>query len=420
MRWIASQIGAREHYAVPRVLHAAGKLESLYTDLWAGTMWQAMGSFMGRPVIPGGRYHKDLATARVQSFDITTLVDSLFGGELKKNPYDWFLYVGSDFGRSVVESLKKKKRMDWSEIIFFGYDTGFLEPAEWVKARGGKTIVCQMDPSRFEVDLVKEESKLWPGWSKRSVDVPEAYLQRREKEWAVADFVMVNSEWTRQALMKQGVSDDKIVVVPLAYESPKVKGRVARNLNCEHTAEFNSSTHLHFNEHNPMRVLFLGQVILRKGIQYLIEASKMLQNEPVIFDVVGPIGISEQALKSAPPNMTFHGPISRERAPEFFGAADLFVLPTLSDGFALTQLEAMAYGVPVITTPNCGQVVTDGMDGVIVPSGNAASIAAAITILASDRELLQRISKNCLLTSIQFNLKKLEIKLGSVEALLVQ
>ncbi len=40
MKWICSQIGAREHYAIPRVLHRAGKLEFLYTDLWAGTMWQ--------------------------------------------------------------------------------------------------------------------------------------------------------------------------------------------------------------------------------------------------------------------------------------------------------------------------------------------------------------------------------------------
>lgn len=98
-----------------------------------------------------------------------------------------------------------------------------------MKARGGKTIVCQMDPARYEVDLVKEEEKRWPGWTKRSVDVPEAYYRRRAEEWAVADLVMVNSEWSKQALMKQGVSDDKIVVVPLAYEV----GDSGRNLKLE-------------------------------------------------------------------------------------------------------------------------------------------------------------------------------------------
>ena len=397
---------------MPRVLHRAGNLESLYTDLWAGTMWQAMGSLIGRPVI-ASRYHKDLSDAKVESFDITTLIDSVFGGDLKKNPYDWFLYVGRDFGRSVLESLKRKKDVNWQETIFFGYDTGFLEPAGWVKSRGGRTIVCQMDPSRFEVNLVKEEEKRWPGWAKRSANVPEAYFQRREQEWAVADLVMVNSEWSKQALIKQGVNDDKIVVVPLAYEAPKVEGRMTRDEGSRNA--FNSSIHQPFNEQRPLRVLFLGQVILRKGIQYLIEAAKLLQEEPVQFDIVGPIGISEEAVKSAPPNINFHGPISRDRAPEFFGKADVFVLPTLSDGFALTQIEAMTYGLPVITTPNCGQVVTDGVDGMIVPTRDAVALAEAIRSCIQNPGRLQGMRLATRAKVSQFSLPVLGENLREIE-----
>ena len=301
MRWICSQTGAKEQYAIPRILHRAGKLESFYTDLWAGTMWQTMGSFLGRPVVPDGRYHKELADAPVESFDFTTLIDSLFGGDLKKNPYDWLQYVGRDFGRSVVESLRKKKGIDWSEMIFFGYDTSFLEPARWVRVRGGKVILCQTMPPRFEVDLVKEEEKFWPGWAKRSAEIPESYFQRHEKECAVADLVMVNSEWTRQALTRQGVKENKIIVIPLAYEAEKAKGEIYKN-QLEGRAMLgrpsSNGKAYSFNEQNPLRGLFLGQVILRKGIQYLIEAAKLLQNEVVIFDVVGPIRISEGAVKS--------------------------------------------------------------------------------------------------------------------------
>ena len=444
MKWICSQIGAREHYAVPRVLHRAGKLECLYTDLWAGTMWQAMGSFLGRPIVLGGRHHKDLSDARVESFDVTTLVDSVFGGDLKKNPYNWFLYVGRDFGESVVESFRRKKGVNWKETTFFGYDTGFLEPAEWVKARGGKSIVCQMDPSRFEVDLVKEEEKLWPGWAKRLSTVPEAYFQRREEEWEVADLVMVNSEWSKRALIQQGVPEHKLVVVPLAYEAPKVEGRESSlpeetrqtaegspkgrhgfvGARCRQTRDegswnaFNSSTLQPFNEQNPMRVLFLGQVILRKGIQYLIETAKMMQAEEVQFDIVGPIGISEEAVKSAPPNMNFHGPISRDRAPEFFGNANLFVLPTLSDGFALTQLEAMAYGLPVIATPNCGEVVSNGVDGMIVPTRDAAALAEAIRSLIQDSEKLQGMRLATRAKVSQFSLSVLGENLRGIEQVL--
>jgi len=94
----------------------------------------------------------------------------------------------------------------------------------------------------------------------------------------------------------------------------------------------------------------------------------LLKDEAIHFDVVGPIGISEEALACVPSNMTFHGPVSRDRTEAYYRSADLFVLPTLSDGFALTQLEAMTHGLPVIATPNCAEVVSDGVDGLIVPA----------------------------------------------------
>jgi glycosyltransferase involved in cell wall biosynthesis len=402
MNWICSQIGAREHYAIPRVLHRAGKLERLYTDIWAGTMWQALSALSGRSAL-GSRFHQDLSDAKVTSFGVTTMMDSIFSGSIKKNPYDWFLYVGKDFGERVLESLKRQKRISWKETIFFGYDTGFFEPARWVNARGGKTIVCQMDPSRFEVDLVREEGLRWPGLAWKPQDVPESYFKRRDAEWAIADLVMVNSAWSKQALIRQGVSDEKIVVVPLAYEAKKARGK---GLKVKKEV---------FTQKQPLRVLFLGQVILRKGIQYLIEAARMLENESVHFDVVGSIGISEAGVKSAPSNMTFHGPVNRLETDSFYRSADLFVLPTLSDGFALTQLEAMSHGLPVIATPNCGEVVSDGLDGLIVPACDPMALAEAMQLLIQSPEKLWMMSDATKDKVDQFSLERLGTNLASLE-----
>ena len=417
MRWITSQIGAREHYAIPRALHRQGKLDSLYTDLWASPLWRDLGNVVGQTVL-ATRYHHDLATACVKSFNLSTLVDKAFGGGSTGNPYDWFLSVGSDFGRSVEASLKRRKGMNWRETIFFGYDTGFLEPARWVRERGAKTVVCQMDPSRFEVELVKEEEKLWPGWAKRSPDIPEAYFRRREEEWRVAQLVMVNSQWSRQALIKQGVPESKLVIVPLAYETPQVNGRGAK---VEGFGEAeNSSRPATFDSRRKLCVLFLGQVILRKGIQYLIEAARSLQNEPIHFDVVGPLGISEAAVTSAPGNMTFHGAISRDKAPQFFANTDLFVLPTLSDGFALTQIEAMSYGLPVIATPNCGTVVSDGIDGLILEARDATGLAGAIRSFLDSPERLSRMRGAAKLKAAQFGFEHLARNLALIEERLKQ
>lgn len=333
------------------------------------------------------------------------------------NPYDRFLTIGRNFGNGVRVALEKEKKPDWSKKVFFGYDTGFLEPAQWIKAHGGRTIVGQMDPSRVEVDLVREEEGRWPGWAKRGVKVPEAYFQRREQEWAVADIVMVNSQWTKSALIRQGVPERKIKIVPLAFEEKVETGNLKpENQRAEMALDPRRSTPnaSHSTENEPLRVLFLGQVNLRKGIQYLIEAARMLDPKELVFDIVGSIQIAEHAVAGAPPNVLFHGPVNRADASAYYRRADVFTLPTLSDGFAITQLEAMSYGLPVITTPNCGDVVTDGLDGQLVPARDAGALANAIRRYATEGGLLQAQRKAAFAKAGHFSLGLLERQLEEI------
>jgi glycosyltransferase involved in cell wall biosynthesis len=113
--------------------------------------------------------------------------------------------------------------------------------------------------------------------------------------------------------------------------------------------------------------------------------------------------------------MTFHGPVSRDGTEEFYRAADLFVLPTLSDGFALTQLEAMAHGLPVIATPNCGEVVSDGLDGLIVPASDSNALAEAFQLVIQDPDRLQAMGASTEAKLKQFSLSKLEENLSQLE-----
>jgi glycosyltransferase involved in cell wall biosynthesis len=232
--------------------------------------------------------------------------------------------------------------------------------------------------------------------------VPEAYFRRREQEWALADRVVVNSEFSRQALIQQGVPESKLSVIPLCYEAP---------------VSLVSQEHRWLGD-GPgpaLRVLWLGLVVLRKGIQYLLQAARMLADERIQFDVVGPIGISDEAMKSAPSNVTFHGRASRDQASLWYQRADVFVLPTLSDGFALTQLEAMAHGLPVIATPNCGEVVTHGVDGLIVPPRDAESLARAIHRYLAEPDLLRQNRAAALQKVGQFSFSHLADHLGNLE-----
>lgn len=85
--------------------------------------------------------------------------------------------------------------------------------------------------------------------------------------------------------------------------------------------------------------------------------------------------------------------------------SDVFVLPTLSDGFAITQLEALAHGLPVITTPNCGRVVEDGKTGFIVPPRDSQKLAEAILRFVRNRDLVRQMRPHCLEAVKSYSIK---------------
>lgn len=407
-RWICSQIGAREHYAVPRALHQVERLGALYTDFWADALVRKIK--IGKLRSLAARFHPDLAGTEIKSWNLRALAWEAGlrrrsrGGGIH-NTYFGFIEVGRKFACAVRDQLRHRP-ISPPSTIFFAYDTGALETFEWLRERGITCVLDQMDPNRIEVNLMREEEKRWPGWVIGATEVPEEYFRRREQEWALADRVVVNSEFCQRALIRQGVPTEKLVVIPLCYETEAVSQTV------EGAPKISRL--------RPLKVLFLGQVVLRKGIQYLIEAAKLLRDEPVHFDVVGPIGISDDAVKSAPSNMTFHGRTSRDQTGAWYQQGDIFVLPTLSDGFAVTQIEAMAHGLPVISTPNCGEIVTDATDGFIVPAGQVEMLVKAIGRYLAEPYLLSAHRAAAIKKSKQFKLDQLTARLSSLKEALLQ
>jgi hypothetical protein len=260
--------------------------------------------------------------------------------------YLYYCAFGSAFASSVARTLESGG-IDPAHHAYFGFTNGCLETLELFKERGAFTLVDQVSPGRKGEQLYEEEVAKFRGWEPVVRSLPELYYERVGREWQLADRVLVNSEWSASALVEQGVPREKLLVVPLAYE--------ARAIDVERRAAKNHS--------GPLRVLWLGNVNLLKGIAYLLQAARLLKPSDVQFDVAGPIAISREALASAPGHVTFYGRITRDRVATFYRNADVFVLPTLSDGFAITQIEAMAHGLPVIATGNCGQVVRHDLEG---------------------------------------------------------
>jgi glycosyltransferase involved in cell wall biosynthesis len=143
----------------------------------------------------------------------------------------------------------------------------------------------------------------------------------------------------------------------------------------------------------PGRVLFVGTAELRKGIHYLALAAEKLaaKNIRCEFRVAG--NVSPQiARRTECKHLNFLGRVPRERIAEEYQQADIFVLPSLAEGSAEVTYEALAAGLPVITTRAAGSVARDGIEGRIVPERDSNTLADAIEQLVEDRALRDRMA----------------------------
>lgn len=151
-------------------------------------------------------------------------------------------------------------------------------------------------------------------------------------------------------------------------------------------------------------VLFMGSGFERKGVGYLIQAVERLQ-EPVTALIVGkgPRKRSEQGRH----RIIFCGP--QKDNYRYYAAADIFVFPTIYEPFGNVHLEALASGLPVITTKNSGgaEIIRDGIHGYVIESPeDTAAVAEKISRLCNDRDLLNAMSMNARLLAEQFTFKK--------------
>src|SRR6185436_3949273 len=125
----------------------------------------------------------------------------------------------------------------------------------WAKAQGWRTVLGQIDPGFQEERLAQQLFEQSGGRLGHWTPAPPDYWQQWREECSLADVVVVNSEWSRRGLLADGVSAAKLRVVPLAFEV-EAGGEVTN---------FRRSYPQKFTTHRPLRVLFLGQINMRKG-----------------------------------------------------------------------------------------------------------------------------------------------------------
>lgn len=367
-RWVVAAAGARDRYQVPIALAEGDALECLVTDWYSpldrrwfsGLAHCLPGSLRGRLA---ARYAPGLPSWRVRSlggYALQSLTSRLSNEE-----------KASLIGRRAGGAA----RAAGAGILAYSY---YADGAFSSVGAASPKVIFQVHPHPRSVRriLAQELDEASDGGS--SVRLEEElcgsrrFLEGLSGAPLEAELCIAASRFTADTLVENGVAPDRVRVVPygvdLAWYRPGSRTGDGR-----------------------FRVLFVGQLVARKGLHYLLEAWSALGLANAELTLAGR-GLADRdllaryegsySLRSAPNNATLR---------ELYQQADVLCVPSLVEGFGHVYLEALACGTPVIGTPNSGapDLIRDGQEGFIVPVRDAESIAAKLVWAHEHRAALE-------------------------------
>ncbi len=250
-----------------------------------------------------------------------------------------------------------------------------LLTGQLVQQRGGR-FICDRGSThqRFQENILREEHLRW-GISLEP-ETPHIAI-REEKIYADADAITVPSSIARRSFLAMGVAPEKVHVIPYGVRLDR----------------FNKTAD---PPPDSFEVLFAGQVSLRKGIPYLLEAFARLRHPNKRLTVAGAIQAHIRPLLARLPtaNVTFLGSIPQPELIDRMSRSHVMVLPSVEEGLALVQAQAMACECPVIATRATGaeDLFTDSVEGFIVEDRDVDALAARLQQVADDPALRDRLA----------------------------
>jgi len=260
--------------------------------------------------------------------------------------------------------------------IFMGIAASFLESAKVARSRGAGVIVDRPCSHIEEQDrLLLEEAKL-EGIHLKPID--PRVVRREVEEYEFADFITVPSAFAARSFYARGFSENKIRVIPYGIDLG-----VFHPVGTPDPEEF--------------RVLFVGQLSLRKGIGHLLRAFEKLQHPRKKLILIGGIlpevsKIVHEFASRLPIEILGHVPQPTLKV--HMSQSHVFVLPSIEDGYGLVMSQSMACGTPVVATTNTGaeMLITEGVEGFIVPAADDDALTDRLQAFADDPDMRVRMS----------------------------
>ena len=263
--------------------------------------------------------------------------------------------------------------------ILIGQDTSSLHSLKAAKSVGRLAVLNQVIGHRLSAKkILSEEAELCPDFADSLPRFEESGRERRlmarcREEALEADLILAPSAYVCGTLLELGCDPARLALLPYGADIARFRP----------PAEPDDSV---------FRLCFVGQIGQRKGIKYLLEAVRRLKLPKIEVLLVGPIVGSGEGLAPYRDLFSWVPSVPYAEVPAYYRQASVFVYPSLHEGSATVIYEALASGLPVITTPNTGSVVEDGKQGFVVPIRDVEALMARIEQLYRDRTLRRAMS----------------------------
>lgn len=283
--------------------------------------------------------------------------------------------VFQSLDRRVAKHLIQAERLDG---VYAGEDAAY-ETFRVAKRLGLK---CFYDlPIAYWVmktELLDEEAERWPAWDVTlgSTQDSLAKMERKTEELSLADVVFVPSQFVMDSLPRHLLGNKTCHVVE--FGSPNV------SLPLQDERDYNTA------QSRPLRVLFAGSMTQRKGLADVFAAMRLLNRADVELVVMGSLLCPMEFYRRQFSGFRYEAPRPHSEVLGLMRSCDILVLPSIVEGRAMVQQEAMVCGLPLIVTPNAGgeDLIDEGKTGFLIPIRSPESIAQKIAWFADHRDSL--------------------------------
>ncbi len=262
--------------------------------------------------------------------------------------------------------------------IFVGWSSFSLHTLRKARTLGARIIVERGSSHIvYQRDLMRDEYERW-GVAPTSLQLPHpAVVEKELKEYEEADAVAVPSLFVKRTFLEKKIPERKIIHIPYGVDLSSFR-RIPRS-------------------DTKFRAIYTGGMSFRKGTPYLLQAWSELRLPDAELVLIGSMSDEVRPFfRKYAGTFTYLGHVHQSELYRHYSNASVFVMPSIEEGLALVQLQAMACGLPILATTNTGaeDVVRDGTDGFIVPIRDTEALKKKLTYLYENREICAKMGES--------------------------